>query len=174
MRAHVIENGRVANTIEVPDLDFMPGLVDAEQGGQIGDQWDGANFYAPPSAPQADLARHLAAETDARIAAIYNRWMRFEAEYVARESAARAFAAAGYEGDCSMWVSSFATPAGLSPQAAADRIISQANNLRGALEQLGALRMQKYLILQAADAVAAQAAYGAIIAQADAIEAGLQ
>lgn len=33
MRAHVIENGTVVNTIEVESLDFMPGLIDGSIGG---------------------------------------------------------------------------------------------------------------------------------------------
>ena len=33
MRAHVIKNGVVINTIEVESLDFMPGLVNASEGG---------------------------------------------------------------------------------------------------------------------------------------------
>lgn len=127
----------------------------------------------PQPEPLIDLARRLAADTDARIAAIYNRWTRFDQEYVAREAAARAFAAAGYEGDCSVWVTSFAEPAGLPLQAAADIIISQADALRGALEQLGALRMRKYEITRALTAPAAQAAYDSIINQAAAIEAVL-
>lgn len=49
MRAHVIEGGKVANTIEVELLDFMPNLIDASIGGMIGDLWDGANFTKPPT-----------------------------------------------------------------------------------------------------------------------------
>jgi len=47
MRAHIIENGVVVNTIEVESLDFMPNLIEATQGG-IG--WSYANgvFTAPP------------------------------------------------------------------------------------------------------------------------------
>jgi hypothetical protein len=37
MRAHVITDGKVTNTIIVDSLDFMPGLVEAT-GGEIG--WD--------------------------------------------------------------------------------------------------------------------------------------
>lgn len=48
MRAHLIENGRVTNTIEVDSLDFLPGLVDASLGGKIGDAWDGESFAGPP------------------------------------------------------------------------------------------------------------------------------
>lgn len=44
MRAHVVENGMVANTIEVESLDFMPNLIDASNGGQIGDSWNGEIF----------------------------------------------------------------------------------------------------------------------------------
>jgi hypothetical protein len=47
MRAHLIQDGAVVNTIEVESLDFIPGLVDAEQGGAIGDLWDGESFTKP-------------------------------------------------------------------------------------------------------------------------------
>jgi hypothetical protein len=40
MRAHVIENNKIINTIEVESLDFMPGLVEAIDG-DIG--WDYIN-----------------------------------------------------------------------------------------------------------------------------------
>lgn len=42
MRAHLIQDGAVVNTIEVDSLDFIPGLIDADvHGGGIGDRWDG-------------------------------------------------------------------------------------------------------------------------------------
>ena len=50
MRAHLIENEIVINTIEVESLDFMPNLIDGEHGGSIGDRWDGTQFI-PPAAP---------------------------------------------------------------------------------------------------------------------------
>ena len=50
MKAHVIENGKVVNTIEVKSLDFMPGLIDGEVGG-IGWLWDGQTL-SPPPAPE--------------------------------------------------------------------------------------------------------------------------
>jgi hypothetical protein len=40
MRAHIIENGRVTNTVEVASLGLMPGLIDAALGGQIDDMYD--------------------------------------------------------------------------------------------------------------------------------------
>jgi hypothetical protein len=47
MRAHVIEDGVVTNTIIVDSLDFMPNLIDASLGGTIGDLWDGHVFTKP-------------------------------------------------------------------------------------------------------------------------------
>ena len=48
MRAHIIENGIVVNTIEVESLDFMPNLVEATEGG-IGWSYDGDKFTPPPA-----------------------------------------------------------------------------------------------------------------------------
>lgn len=46
MNAHVIENGVVVNTIVVDSFDFMPGLVEATEGG-IGWLYDGSTFTNP-------------------------------------------------------------------------------------------------------------------------------
>ena len=46
MRAHVIENGVVVNTIEVDSLNFMSGLVEATEG-SIGWLYDGQTFTNP-------------------------------------------------------------------------------------------------------------------------------
>jgi len=48
MRAHIVENGIVVNTIEVDSLDFLPGLIDGEVGG-IG--WTYENGQLSPPAP---------------------------------------------------------------------------------------------------------------------------
>lgn len=48
MKAHVIENGVVVNTIEVESLEFMPNLVDAALGGGIGDRYENGTFVTPP------------------------------------------------------------------------------------------------------------------------------
>lgn len=44
MRAHVIKDGVIVNTIEVESLSFMPGLVDASIGSEKSDLWDGFVF----------------------------------------------------------------------------------------------------------------------------------
>ena len=55
MRAHVIENGVVVNTIEVDSLDFLPGLVEATEGG-IGWLYDGQTFTYPTPLVAAEPA----------------------------------------------------------------------------------------------------------------------
>jgi hypothetical protein len=48
MRAHIIKDGKVVNTIEVESLNFMPDLIDADHhGGSIGDEWDGQKLTKP-------------------------------------------------------------------------------------------------------------------------------
>jgi hypothetical protein len=44
MKAHIIENGRVVNTIVVESLDVIDGLVDASNGGLIGDFYQDGQF----------------------------------------------------------------------------------------------------------------------------------
>ena len=47
MRAHVLVDSFIVNTIEVESLDVLPNLIDASLGGEIGDQWDGHQFLHP-------------------------------------------------------------------------------------------------------------------------------
>lgn len=60
MRAHVIENDKIVNTIEVDSLDFMPGLVDASAGGQPGDGWV-SGAPVPAAAPMPTVEEYTAA-----------------------------------------------------------------------------------------------------------------
>lgn len=52
MRAHIIENGIVTNTIEVESLDFLPNLIDASHGGSIGDRYENGEFRPPEPDPE--------------------------------------------------------------------------------------------------------------------------
>lgn len=58
MKAHIIENDIVINTIEVDSLDFMPNLVEAADGG-IGWSYSDGVFTAPVISDEvkADAAR---------------------------------------------------------------------------------------------------------------------
>jgi hypothetical protein len=55
MRAHVVEEGRIVNTIMVESLDVLPGLIDGAIG-SIGDAVteDGEIISAIPINPSAD------------------------------------------------------------------------------------------------------------------------
>lgn len=54
MRAHIIENGFVVNTIEVTSLQTLPNLVEATEGG-IGWAFDGTKYTAPLSVTNAPI-----------------------------------------------------------------------------------------------------------------------
>ena len=74
MRAHVIENGIVVNTIIVESLSVLPNLVSAENGGDIGWKYDGTNFTEPDPIPEpvitAPSKEQLLAELQALTAKI--------------------------------------------------------------------------------------------------------
>jgi len=74
MRAHLVENGVVVNTIEVESLDFMPGLVEATDGGIGWNYVDGKfvdNRQVPErTVPAAPTKEQLMAELAALTAKI--------------------------------------------------------------------------------------------------------
>lgn len=51
MRAHVIDGGKIVNTVEVESLGVLPGLVAAQGNEGIGWSYDGHTFTAPPAPP---------------------------------------------------------------------------------------------------------------------------
>ncbi|CAI8961404.1 hypothetical protein [Pseudomonas soli] len=81
---------------------------------------------------------------DEQVAAIYANWSRFEKEYLSRENAARQYKDAGYQGDATIWIKSYADSAGLTCTEAADLIIQQAEQQRLDQEALAVLRMRKH------------------------------
>lgn len=69
MKAHVIENGVVVNTIEVDSVDSLPNLVEATEG-TIG--WSYSNgVFTPPanSRTNEEIAVEVRAERDAKLTA---------------------------------------------------------------------------------------------------------
>jgi hypothetical protein len=134
--------------------------------------------YVPPPPPppptDAEQKANWMQRVDQTIGDVLDRFNRFQNGYLARESAARAYKAAGYTGDVDAWISGYATNAGVSLQVAADTIIGQADALRAANMQLDAVqRMRKYAILNAATIADAQAVFDDIMANVTAIAASL-
>jgi len=113
-------------------------------------------------------------DVDTTIGDIITRFTRFQLGYEQREQAAKAYKAAGYAGDVSIWISGFADNAKLGYRDAADRILAQAAALRAAVVQLdGTQRMRKYSILGAATIGEARKIYADIIQTVRGIEASL-
>lgn len=127
-----------------------------------------------PSPSLYQVKVKLITTVDDAVAGVYSGWTRFESEYREREAAAREFIAAGYAGDASVWVMAFANGAGKTAQEAADIIVMQADQLRGALAQLGALRMRKYEVTNAVDEATARAIHDEIMGDVAAISAALK
>lgn len=128
----------------------------------------------------ANLAAFAAAQRkgwqdklDAAVQAIYDKPMRLSKEYEAREAAAMAYKGAGYSGTVPARVSGFATPAGMTAKDASDLILSQASQLRAALDALSDLRMTKYAIARAANDTDAKALFDAAMTQIQTIGASL-
>lgn len=138
-------------------------------------EWVAAGNTPEPADAQdvGAFKRDLIDKIDTRFAQIYTAFTRFKDEYDMREAAARAYKAAGYTGAVSAWISSFSSAAGISTQAAADIIITQADAAHSALPVLGGLRMRKYEVVSAADVGEAQTVADSILAQANTIAAQL-
>ena len=92
----------------------------------------------------ADTQARLIANIDEHAAKIYSTWTRFESEYRERQTAAEAYKAAGYQGECSRYITDFAKRAGLNNQAATDLILVQAAGLEKLQVELANQRMRKY------------------------------
>lgn len=91
-----------------------------------------------------ELIKRLVDSIDDTAASISVKWTRFSEEYKERESAALAFKEANFTGEVSIYISSFATVAGLDNKSATLLILKQAEGLRTLQEQLAVQRMRKY------------------------------
>lgn len=91
-----------------------------------------------------ELIKNLVDSIDDTAANISSRWTRFAEEYKEREAAAIAFKEANFAGEVSVYISSFATVAGLDNKSATLLILKLAEGLRTLQEQLAVQRMRKY------------------------------
>ncbi|WP_241951919.1 hypothetical protein [Pasteurella multocida] len=110
-------------------------------------KWNG-NSWIVDEEKQAEIKRgfikKLVNSIDDTAANIGSKWTRFAEEYKERESAATAFKESGFTGEVSIYISSFATVAGLDNKSATLLILKQAEGLRALQEQLAVQRMRKY------------------------------
>jgi hypothetical protein len=65
MQAAIVENGVIANIIEVESLDFMPGLVEVTNE-NIGWVWNGTSF-APAPIPPSQIQDEIVTATQQRL-----------------------------------------------------------------------------------------------------------
>lgn len=110
-------------------------------------KWNG-NGWVVDEEKQTEIKRELIKKLvdsiDDAAAEIGARWTRFAEEYKEREAAALVFKKANFTGEVSIYISSFATVAGLDNKSATLLILKQAQGLRTLQEQLAVQRMRKY------------------------------
>ncbi len=135
-------------TLNSDDITFKDGTFHAHSfRPSAAHEWDGKAWVIPLEKMTALLAEkraQLIDEIDKKAETIYSVWTRFEAEYKARKEAAEVFKASGYKGEPSIYITSFATPAGVDNKTATDIILQQAAGLQKLQDHLAALRMRKY------------------------------
>lgn len=135
-------------TLNSDDITFKDGTFHARSfRPSAAHEWDGKAWVIPLEKMTALLAEkraQLIDEIDKKAETIYSVWTRFEAEYKARKEAAEVFKASGYKGEPSIYITSFATPAGVDNKTATDIILQQAAGLQKLQDHLAALRMRKY------------------------------
>lgn len=172
IKAAVLDaQNKVINVILLDNLEQEPGAIDGNAA-NIGDVWDGAEFVGEP-VDLSILRVTCASQIDDRVATVIEKWTRFKEGYAKREAAARAYKLAGYTGDATRWITSFASNADKTNQQAADIIIGQADGLNLALEDLEDLRMQKYKILLANEETVIRTEHQRIMSEIDVIVGGL-
>ena len=135
-------------TLNSDDITFKDGTFHARSfRPSAAHEWDGKAWVIPLEKMTALLAEkraQLIDEIDKKAETIYSVWTRFEAEYKARKEAAEVFKASGYKGEPSIYITSFATPAGVDNKTATDIILQQAAGLQKLQDHLAVLRMRKY------------------------------
>ncbi len=95
---------------------------------------------------RADVIQRSITSIDSTAAEVTSYWTRFTTEYEESEKAAIEYKAAGYEGDASVFITSYADAAGVTYQQATDTILQQTDGLRSLQASLRAERMRKYAL----------------------------
>ena len=140
-----VENESALETKQLIDFKGQYILVD-RQPTEL-HKWNGNSWIVDEKKKteiKRELIKNLVDSIDDTAANISSRWTRFAEEYKEREAAAIAFKEANFAGEVSVYISSFATVAGLDNQSASLLILQQAEKLRALQQQLAVQRMRKY------------------------------
>ena len=140
-------NGQAQGKQIVADKTGNPVLIDPQPSAAHVLNLDTLTWEISPEKQTALLAEaqtRLIANIDEHAAKIYSTWTRFESEYRERQTAAEAFKAANYQGECSRYISDFAQRARLDNQTATNLILTQAAGLEKLQVELANQRMRKY------------------------------
>lgn len=160
----------------VTELGDLPSHLTTEPRPSPAHIWQ-SNKWVIDKAKQTELEaqerKALTQQIDAAVAAIYAQYEQFGIEYRDREAQAQSYKDAGYNGTVPKQVDAFAKPANKTAKQATDIILQQSALLRGALDNLGVLRMRKYEVINAPDIAAARAASTEILAAIQQIGAAL-
>ena len=140
-------NGQSQGKQIIADKTGKPVLIDPQPSAAHELNFDTLMWVISPekqTALLADTQTRLIANIDEHAAKIYSTWTRFESEYRERQTAAEAFKAANYEGECSRYISDFAQRAKLDNKTATNLILTQAAGLEKLQVELANQRMRKY------------------------------
>lgn len=140
-------NGQAQGKQIIADKTGNPVLIDPQPSSAHQLNLDTLTWEISPEKQTALLVgtqTRLITNIDEYAAKIYSTWTRFESEYRERQTAAEAYKAANYQGDCSRYITDFAKRAGLNNKAATDLILVQAAGLEKLQMELANQRMRKY------------------------------
>lgn len=140
-------NGQAQGKQIIVDKTGNPVLIDPKPSAAHVLNLDTLTWGITPEKQAALLSEtqtRLIASIDEYAAKIYSTWTRFESEYRERQTAAEAFKAANYEGECSRYISDFAQRARLDNKTATNLILTQAAGLEKLQVELANQRMRKY------------------------------
>lgn len=135
--------------VEISEDLYIELLNGQSEGKLIQVNGTGIPYLAEPAPIDIESLRtQLIDDIDNRAADIVTHWSRFAEEYKEREAAALAFQQANFEGEPSIYITSFSSVAGLDNRAATLLILQQAEGLRKLQEALAVQRMRKYELKQ--------------------------
>jgi len=164
------EAGVIALAEQIVKEDNISGFADRALEKQIKGE-----FIIPPPPVLSDIQKReqMMVTVDDTIAEIITKKTRFYMGYIEREKAAREYTDSNFTIAPTEWITRFANNNNITYQTAAGIILNQAAGFRSALFALDNLRMDKYLIKNAATLEAAVTAFNQIETTRNQIEANL-